>query len=1036
MPLASQPFPLPFATGQDEKTDPRWVQPGTATSLVNIQLGRPGTYRKRNGFGVYGGSGSYSSVSNYSSTLAADTYQRVFRFGDAAAIINNFRLWNLSLTGKTYSDMDAVTPIDARRYPLDAAQKAITGYDIATTTTGLVVVAYCANSITYVQIFDPANSSVTSTVSVTGTIAACDYVKLVTTSGGTVLLFGQSAATPANIYCARVLTASLTVSGSANLVTDCASPQHWDACTIDGTNAADQAVLAWCASGTYKTALVSNLGTLALSATFTPAGASPQPISIAVRATTGEQIWIAHVDSINGGASFFLRMAAINTATLVSTVADVLLDSATAGVARLGVARVDATHALCAWSPNNTAYGMPMYWNQLSTASVLGAKRTLQNVGLQSAPLELGGKIYAQAIFSSSQTPPVITAGNAATQPAPTIYLLDLLASDNSTVNQAAQLRAIVAPRIVTGNGTTIAAVHVPHIVTTDTKTAWCAVPTIRSATDQNGLDVVRYAQTNSLHQAALLGGCAYLSGGVPSVFDGKRVTDLGFAYNPASITATAGGGGSMAAATYTYALVWEWRDATGQRKQSTPVFTPGIVVGASGTVAFTVPNLSLTLAQDSESSWAPNVALAIYRTAPTATAGVYYRIFSSDVNATLLSVPYGASNVTFTDSLADASITGNEQLYVLGGVVGGVCPSSFTSLITHNGRLVGIGDDEQTIWYSTAWDGGTNQPRFNDSFFLTVPGAGRITAIASLDGQLIVFTKNEIYVISGDGPDEAGMGATWSPPQKIPSDVGCDADWRAVHSTPMGVVFQCGNRLYLLSRSHEVTYFSKGVESTLASYPVVTSIALTASQEQLRVCCRSAANTTTGRILTFDYVGGGWSIYDLYDSDAAATHFGPDSAAQTNNGYVWLGKNGSAWFENSASYLDPGSHWVSYSIESAWMKPADILGFVRFRWAYLLAEKGTDADVTISIADDYKDTYAQSGTLTAQQLNDGQFTNKGEIKCHIVRQKSSAVRIKISDATPTNGTVGTGQGYNLIGLVIEGGVKKGPRKLPGSQGI
>jgi len=43
---------------------------------------------------------------------------------------------------------------------------------------------------------------------------------------------------------------------------------------------------------------------------------------------------------------------------------------------------------------------------------------------------------------------------------------------------------------------------------------------------------------------------------------------------------------------------------------------------------------------------------------------------------------------------------------------------------------------------------------------------------------------------------------------------------------------------------------------------------------------------------------------------------------------------------------------------------------------------------------------------------------------------------VKISDATPTNGTVGTGQGYNLVGLAIEGGVKKGLRKLPHTQGV
>jgi len=46
-------------------------------------------------------------------------------------------------------------------------------------------------------------------------------------------------------------------------------------------------------------------------------------------------------------------------------------------------------------------------------------------------------------------------------------------------------------------------------------------------------------------------------------------------------------------------------------------------------------------------------------------------------------------------------------------------------------------------------------------------------------------------------------------------------------------------------------------------------------------------------------------------------------------------------------------------------MKPADVLGFVRFRWAQLLAEKVTDADITIAIATDYSDTYQDVVTIT-----------------------------------------------------------------------
>ena len=1041
--LQRQLLPIPFLHGQDETTDPRSVPPGTQTSLINCHLAKPQGVNKRNGYAAVGGSGSYTATSLYGHSLGADQFQRIFPFVDTACVINQWRAWMLSRSGLVLSDIDAVTPVHATRWGAGSAANAIEDYDCALLSNGTLLIAYCENSVMHVEVFDPTSGTCLSQ-QVSG--QAADSCKVVTITGQPqAYIVSQLASSAGTLNIASFSITSFVLTAGAAATTGCTGSQRWDACTVDGVTPPNTFMMAWCSSGTQFTVAIINAGMgVQTTASFT-AGASGDPIAISIRATQGENFWILYSAITGGGTTYSVRILGIDPLALGSTTADSQIDSGSGAVtARLGVERIDSTHCMCAYSVN-PGYGMTTKWASVQAASAtVGKLRTMQQMALGSVPFSLDGSVYAQLMFSSSQTPPIIVAGGAASQPSSTAYLVDLLAGDSTTTSQSGQLRAIVAPRIVTFT-TTLSSIHSPHVATNATN-AYTLVPSIRSATDPNGIDVVRYSNSRSLHQAAALGGSVYLSGGVVCACDGVRVTEMGFTYNCASVQVSASStGGSMIdspspGTAYTYAVVWEWRDALGQRKQSQPVFQNASVIdagsGNTGSVALTVPDLSLTLCQDSESGWLPYVSLAIYRTAPSVVAGVFYRLFSSNIPvSTLLSVPYGVANVTYTDTAADTAITGNEQLYTGGGVLSNNCPSSMKCLIAHNGRLVGIGDDDTTIWYTTAWDGGTTQPRFNDALTLTIADAGRLTALASMDGNLIVFSKQRIYVISGDGPDETGAGATWTSPRNVPTEVGCDTDWRSVVVTPMGILFQHGLRIYLLDRSLSCRYFSASVANTITSYPVVTSATLVPDQEQVRFTLAASDGSTSGRVVAFDYLGTDWSVYNLYDSDATVQGFSPNSACYTSAGYVWMSNKGQPWFETVGAYLDPGSTWISMSAQGADIAAAGILGWARFCWAQLGMQYNTDANITVSLSMDHAATFGQTQTWTAQMLNDQNTTAQTQVKLHIVQQKASSVVVNIADAAPTNGTVGTGQGYTWFGLMLDVGVKKGLRRLPQQQG-
>lgn len=508
-------------------------------------------------------------------------------------------------------------------------------------------------------------------------------------------------------------------------------------------------------------------------------------------------------------------------------------------------------------------------------------------------------------------------------------------------------------------------------------------------------------------------GGETYLSGGKASYYDGAGIAELSFFQWPTLVQATpSASGGSMAAGTYEYALVYAYVDAQQTTHRSAAYTFQATTTSASSSVALTIGNVPATDRFAGES--APVVE--IYRTAAGLTDYYYVGAVACRNNT-------GITTLAFTDTFADSSINTNPLLYTTGGVLDSVCPPSLRCLVRHNSRLWGVDDTGYTIWFSTAFNG-ADAPYFNEALTLQFAD-GPLTALATLDDKLVVFSATQVWIVTGDGPAVTGQGSDLSSPVVVQSDVGA-IDWRSVVSTPLGVFFQAPmGGIYLLGRDLSVTYIGKQVQDYVGPNPTLTSAAF---NTVLAAALVPSANhvrfvLTDGTVLFYDYVMQRWGL-----------HLGPGgtvnmtTGAVVSGGWYAVGSDGYVYREKSAvtdaaPWYDTtigGSQWVTTAVITAWVKLAGLQGYQRARHIMALADWMEAADVEVWARFDYAagTAYDQQQWFLYSALSAANAA-QAQMDMHVkaTSTRSQAVQIELKDRAPTGGTATTGQGVRFLGL-------------------
>jgi hypothetical protein len=530
----------------------------------------------------------------------------------------------------------------------------------------------------------------------------------------------------------------------------------------------------------------------------------------------------------------------------------------------------------------------------------------------------------------------------------------------------------------------------------------------------------------SSTYNNRQLGQNLHMAGGLLLNYDGDTVTEHGFNLFPENITFSQDASGTLANGFYYYQVTYEWVDAKGQIHRSAPSVQDRREVASTSNdrIILTIPTLQLTAKVAPARS---NVRIVIYRGLVN-DFQVMYRLGEIENNPAVDTVTFNDSNAITPTVLATQPV-----LYTTGGVVENIAPSSCSTVTLHKNRLFLGGLDEiGFISYSKEFVSGEGVA-FSDFFTIPVdPASGNVTALASMDDKLIIFKKDAIYSLVGDGPLDTGAQNNFSLPQFITSDLGCENP-RSVASINDGILFKSDKGIYLLTRDLQTVYVGQGVEDfnnlTISSAVVLEDV------NEVRF------TTSDGIALVFNYEFNQWSTFSNYEAVSAINGLGS---------YLHLKSDGTVRKESSA-YLDAGAK-IKMAIETSWLAFAGIQGYQRIRSWMLLGDFLTDHYTKVKLYYDYEKfasetvyfnvdnglelsyygddvTYGDSVVYGGTGSGVFQFTSQPRI------QKCQSMKMRIEDIDTK--VAGGGGSFNLVGLTLEVGSKQSlTKQLRGNKSV
>jgi hypothetical protein len=807
--------------------------------------------------------------------------------------------------------------------------------------------------------------------------------------GTKVILLAATNSSP-NIQAIVFDTAALTLSAASNIVTDNHSGDGEFDLATNGTN-----FFVVYRDASDKVHVRSFTTALAAVASKTSAETnSPQSFGITV--TAGERVWVTYAYNVG---TWHARACAFDEALSTETVAPFdLFTSTTEQILATAPKRVSSTTAVAVINiaGDGPAWGVLAPVFNTSGAIVSNATATNRRTywtQAASKPFLQGSKFYIWAYAGgtrfTSPTPPTQQLLQYS------LILVDIGADNTSSTGLRLRPVCTLAPRFAYQQSVTDPigqTLHMSNAASAASNKWTAAALVLRTNGGRVGVvgATADFGHTNR-GQPANNGGRTHLTPGAYD--DGRNLQEIGFCYWPqeVSVSVNVSGGSLVIGKKYRWRIVYAVADFRGQMHRSAPSdYTESTV--SSTTVSVVGAQLCLG------SAFKTALVIAeLYRTTEDPDdSSAYY------LSATQIATPT-ASTITVVDGAADAAITKNQQLYTMTGALRRVQPPGFSCLVSYRGRL--WGSHANQLWYSGAFVEG-EAPWFADQFVQSIDSSENITAMWVMDDTLYISTATKIYYLQADGPADNGNANDVVLPYRVATDLGC-IEPRSVVITPLGTFYQGATGLQLLNRKREVQAepFGARVQTTLATYPTVVAATVHPSGGYVLFWC---TNGSTSARIVYDYTKNEFAV-------DTSSLFGAFASAAVKGSTVWW-MNATNLYKESADYLDAGA-WVTRTVELADFHPTGVQGLMKFLRLKLLGERFTSHGLTVDFAKDYAASYFDTRSysdaeLDALPLEQADFSPKDA--------RAQAMRVKITDTTPSTGALGTGQGGDLVAFSMD----------------
>jgi hypothetical protein len=1018
MQLTKQNLNINFSQGLDTKTDPNQVSAGKFLNLQNSIFTKGGLLQKRNGYKQL--TASPSSNASYLTTFNGDLtaigtqldayssgYQQWVNRGnvrpatlDVMPLIRNNT--NQSQSDTAVSPNNLICTVYTDQDPSNLNNH-IYKYAVADVTNGQNIIA-------------PTVLSADATYGTPRVFLLGNYFVIVYTyrTGGTYYLnyVAVSTVNPTQVSAPTSISSNYTP----------ATTVAWDGYVFNNS-----LYLAW--NGASSTGIQAAYLTsqLALSSTFNP-DASHQGTVFSVTAdAVNSVIWVSYFDAGTNNLYTLGRSPQLNPVrapTLVNST-DVILNLTS--VAASGVLHVYYELS------NNYSYNsaIPSHLLRSRTVTQAGtvgsAVTVLRSVGLASKAFVIDGTTYFLAVYQSPyQTTYLLTnaSGN----------IISVLAYGNGGGYLTFGLPSVA----VNGVQAQLSYLIKDQIQSVNKNTAIPAGNQTAGIFSQFGVNLVNFQiQTNGIVTAEI-GNNLNITGGLLWAYDGYAAVEQEFFLYPDSVKAvwSATGGsivakpdGSTNTNAYYYVVTYEWTDNQGNAFRSAPSIPVAVTTtgaGSAGSVTINAPSLRLTY------KTANPVKIVIYRW--SVAQQNYYQVTSI---ATPLLNDVTVDSVSYVDTLADATILGNNLLYTTGGVLENIGPPAFSSTFIFDDRLWGIkSEDPNLLWFSKQVLEAA-PVEFSDLLTIYVApnigaqgSTGPLTCGAAMDDKLILFKASAINFINGTGPDNTGANSQYSQPVFVTSTVGC-SNQASIIFQPQGLMFEfaseAGNQIWLLGRDLSSQYIGAPVERYTLNATVESAVNIPGTNEV-------RFTMSNGVTLMYDYYYGQWGTFANVPAVSSTLYQGVQA---------FINSYGQVFQETPGQYLD-GANPVLMSFTTSWLNFAGLQGYQRAYFFYLLATYLTPHKLVLNIAYDYNSNAVQQSIITPTNFspaygNDltygsgNPYGGSGSVepwRVFLARDRCQAFQITLTEVyDPTYG-VAAGAGFTMSGINVVAGIKKGYRPI------
>ena len=512
-------------------------------------------------------------------------------------------------------------------------------------------------------------------------------------------------------------------------------------------------------------------------------------------------------------------------------------------------------------------------------------------------------------------------------------------------------------------------------------------------------------------------GGTSFLIGaGTLFSYDGEELVENGYYESPSirSIVAVSTSVDSRLTAGefYSYSVVYEFVDRNGNLHESPPLAAVEVQTATNfESVALRIPTFDATRKNANR--------ISIYRTREN--GPVLKKIVSIEPSA----YQKGLGYIDYIDlGESEEDFNNLPILYTTGGLLANNQPGSVTDLCEHKGRIIAATPTEYVIFSKV------NSPGFGysfplPSFVIDLPvDSSLITAVESNPNFLAVFTSDDVFVVSGDGPNNLGVGA-FTRPNLLAGSQGAIKGSPHI-STVFGTFYVSERGIYLIAPNGQIQYIGAAVED-LVDGRTIKAIDYFDATNEIRFLCSTGEFDDGFTVICYNTVFQQWYSWEV-DKDSSQTAVGQclySPTGVTSEKYHNILLSDGEMLRQGTGYTDrAAAEEYDMVFEVKNISAAGLQGAQRIYRLMALYDYHSSSALSITITNDYKSTGAAASSEQHTLVLAADFE---QALVHLRNQKSTAIRAQFVVSA-------AGQGISFNGLALQVGVRPTAFKKPAAQ--